>query len=210
MEGDAFLDNQENERYQSTIKRLLVSSQKLTTLFLKLAPTIDEFRNLDDQKRQDLRSLDDRVANLLDAIELGKMIVKSPRHLLGQSYSSMMVGHTMIEEYAGDNQESVTVICTDPHNDIIAKTKMFKGGEVECRLYLDRIFHYALLHNACGIILVHNHPSGDVAPSDCDEQFRNRVAKAGRLLGVPLLDFVIVGADCYFSWAEGKAALQIR
>lgn len=207
MKGGVFLSNS-NLQYELMVKQVFSPDGRLAAWFLQQAPTVDDFRNLDDQTKSRLGAHDRRVKKALMAIELGRLIVKSPRDLCGRAYSSMMVGQEMIEEYAGDNQESVMVLCTDPHNDILAKRKMFMGGSVECRLYVDHIFRFALLHNACGLILVHNHPSGDVAPSDCDEQFRSRVQKAGQLLGVRLLDFLIVGADHYFSWSEGMAAIN--
>lgn len=56
----------------------------------------------------------------------------------------------------------------------------------------------ALLCGAFGIILAHNHPSGDVSPSDLDMQIMTRIKAAGEMLSVPLLDFVICG-ECYYS-----------
>lgn len=203
-----FLNSQDITQYEALVEKAFAPNHALANWFLLQLPTVDAFRNLDDHEKQRLCQHDLRVAPVLAAINLGKLIVKSPRKLYGKAYSSMMVGHNMIEEYAGDDQESVMVIVTDPHNDIIAKKKMFMGGNIECRLYLNQIFRYALLHNACGLILVHNHPSGDVVPSDCDEQFHNRIQKAGKLIGVRLVDFLIVGADRYFSWSEGLAAIN--
>lgn len=208
MEGDAFLHNQNNSQYQSLIEQVFISNRDLANWFLTQVPTVDDFRNLDDQSKQRLRDHDPQISLVLSAIDLGRLIVKSPRQLCGKAYSSDMIGHAMIDAYAGDNQESVMVICTDPHNDIVAQQKMFMGGSIECRLYLDRIFRFALLHNACGLILVHNHPTGDVTPSECDEQFQKRAQRAGKLIGIHLLDFLIVGAGHYFSWSEGMAAMN--
>ncbi len=61
------------------------------------------------------------------------------------------------------------------------------------------IFKHAILVNAAGIILAHNHPSGDCAPSEEDTVITKRVKEAGELLGIPLKDHVIIG-DGYFSF----------
>lgn len=98
------------------------------------------------------------------------------------------------------------MICTDPHLKILAKRKIFIGGKSECSSYPDCIFRYALLHNASGIVLAHNHPTGEIDPSDQDELFLNRMRKAGRILGIPLVDFFIIGNDQYYSWLENKEA----
>ena len=63
------------------------------------------------------------------------------------------------------------------------------------------IFKHAILANAAGIILVHNHPSGDCIPSEEDEEMTRRISESGKLLGIPVRDHVIIG-DGYFSFHE--------
>ena len=55
------------------------------------------------------------------------------------------------------------------------------------------LFKHAILSNASGIVLVHNHPSGDVTPSVEDWQLTYRIMQAGALLGIELLDHIIIG-----------------
>ena len=64
------------------------------------------------------------------------------------------------------------------------------------------IYIEALRFRACGIILLHNHPSGDPAPSREDCLFTERVREAGSLVGVPLLDHIIIGDNSYVSLRE--------
>ena len=66
------------------------------------------------------------------------------------------------------------------------------------------IFKHAVLCNASGILLVHNHPSGDCEPSKADLDTTKRVRKAGEILGVDVFDHVIVGdeKDTYYSLRE--------
>ncbi len=65
------------------------------------------------------------------------------------------------------------------------------------------VFKAACLSNAAGLILVHNHPSGDPTPSGDDRALADRLRQAGELLGVQLLDFLIVtDTDRYFSFKE--------
>lgn len=65
------------------------------------------------------------------------------------------------------------------------------------------IFKHAILANAAGIILAHNHPSGDCTPSEEDTVMTERVKEAGKLLSIQLKDHVIIG-DGYFSFYEEK------
>ena len=68
------------------------------------------------------------------------------------------------------------------------------------------LFKSAILSNAANMILVHNHPSGNVMPSKEDTMLTDRILKLTDLLGIPLLDHVIVGGNnrCYFSFHEKK------
>ena len=64
------------------------------------------------------------------------------------------------------------------------------------------VFKAAVLANAAAILVLHNHPSGDPKPSEEDVKITARLAEAGGILGIPLLDHVVVAADGYTSFAE--------
>jgi DNA repair protein RadC len=64
------------------------------------------------------------------------------------------------------------------------------------------VFKAALLANAAGIIAAHVHPSGDPTPSADDLEVTGRLAAAGDILGVPVLDHIIIGDGRYFSFKE--------
>ncbi len=64
------------------------------------------------------------------------------------------------------------------------------------------VFAPAVRDSAAAIILVHNHPSGDPAPSREDRECTQRLAQAGKILGIRVLDHVILGRDDYFSFAD--------
>jgi len=63
-------------------------------------------------------------------------------------------------------------------------------------------FKPALLAGAAAIVVCHNHPSGDATPSAEDGEATRRLVKAGELLGVPVLDHVVIGADSHYSFRE--------
>ena len=64
------------------------------------------------------------------------------------------------------------------------------------------VFRAAIIENAASVILVHNHPSGNAKPSNEDRSVTKRIAAAGRLLGVKVLDHVIVAESGYYSFTE--------
>ena len=81
--------------------------------------------------------------------------------------------------------------------------KDISKGTVNASLVSPReLFIEALAKQAVSIILIHNHPSGDTTPSENDILLTKRVQEAGRLIGIELLDHIIIGNNCYMSFAE--------
>lgn len=95
------------------------------------------------------------------------------------------------------------------HNEIIHFQILFAGGTSECALYPDQILRIGIQNYASGMILAHNHPTGVPKPSEADKMFCQRIEAAGRLVGIPLLDFIIVGNTDYFSWRENELFLNV-
>ncbi len=78
------------------------------------------------------------------------------------------------------------------------------GSLTETVCHPREIFKLAILTNAHSIILAHNHPSGSPEPSNHDIKFTEHIKKAGKLLGIPLLDHIIVATEGYFSFKENN------
>lgn len=202
-----FLDYSANN-YQKLIQEYFTDTPELVQQILKLAPTAVEFRQLSTRELSFLKNQAPlTMEKFLGAVQIGQLITKSPRNLYGHAYSSTMVGKAFLNEYAGDQQESVTILCTDIHNEIIAKQRLFIGGQSQCSLFPDQIFRYAIKNCAAGVIVIHNHPSGCVEPSDNDLQMCRRIDQAGNTIGIHLLDFLIIGNERYYSWREEAADL---
>ena len=64
------------------------------------------------------------------------------------------------------------------------------------------VYKSALLSSAAAIVFVHNHPSGDTTPSAEDNEITCRLQQASEILGIRLLDHVIIGTDCHYSFAD--------
>jgi len=64
------------------------------------------------------------------------------------------------------------------------------------------IFQHALLCNASALILSHNHPSGNLNPSEADKSITKKISKAGKVLEIDVLDHVIITKNSYFSFAD--------
>jgi len=99
-------------------------------------------------------------------------------------------------------QEEFRIIMLNTKNKIIGQ-HMISRGTVNATLVSPReIFNPAIKAMATNIILVHNHPSGDPAPSKEDVSVTNTMMKAGNIVGIKVLDHVIIGKDKYCSMKE--------
>lgn len=196
------------DHYQKLVQAYFTDQPQLAAEMLEKVPTPADFRQLTSNELQYLKTNHPKeMSKLITAIQLGELIVKSPRNLYGHAYSSTLVGRNFVDECAGDSQESVTVLCTDVHNEIIARHQLFIGGRSQCCLYPDQIYRYALKNCASGVIIVHNHPTGGIEPSDNDMMMCQRLERAGNLIGIQLIDFLVVGHGNYYSWRENAEDL---
>lgn len=112
-----------------------------------------------------------------------------------------------VERLVGDElrlatEERLLVLCLDRRHRVIAKVTATVGSAAFTIVDAAQVYGIALRHGAAAVILVHNHPSGDPTPSQQDLEVTRRVAGAGRVLGVPLLDHVVVGAERVVSLAQ--------
>lgn len=64
------------------------------------------------------------------------------------------------------------------------------------------VFARAIAKNAASILIAHNHPSGDCAPSDADERITNRLRQAGGIIGIELVDHIVFTQMAYYSFKE--------
>ena len=117
---------------------------------------------------------------------------------------------SLVREFLGDApEEHLVMLAVDARNRVIGISEVSRGT-VSCSLVHPReTFRTAILLNAAGLLVSHNHPSGDCQPSPDDRDTTRRLAKAGEIIGIPLLDHVILGdpepqggAGKFFSFRE--------
>ena len=91
------------------------------------------------------------------------------------------------------DREQVIAILVDTKNGVVGVNVVSVGDLSSCVVHPREVFKAAILANAASIILAHNHPSGDPTPSPEDIAVTRRIAEAGQILGIELLDHIIVG-----------------
>lgn len=96
--------------------------------------------------------------------------------------------------------EQVLVLFLDNANRLVEKVVLSKGAEGQSSIIPKRICRMALLNYATGIIVVHNHPSGDLKPSESDKAVTDKIEAACKTLDIRFLDHIIITNEGYFSF----------
>ena len=114
---------------------------------------------------------------------------------IGDFLCDMFRAHKMTEEH-------IFLICVDPGLRPIGIFLAAHGTVNTCHFAVGDIFKKVLCCNASGFIMAHNHPSGNPSPSKDDIKITQDIVNAGKLMGIPLVDHVIVGDRLYYSLSE--------
>lgn len=112
---------------------------------------------------------------------------------------------TIIHEVVKIDDEAREVfgfLALDTKNKVIGVHPVFAGTLNESIVHPREVFKAAILNKAAGIILFHNHPSGDTEPSNADIDANRRMTDAGNILGIKVLDHIIMGDRRYLSFKE--------
>ncbi len=143
-----------------------------------------------------------KATTLVAALELGRRRREAEALKKEKITSSKDVAELLQPHLADLVHEEFWLILLNRANRIISKTAISKGGisgtVVDPRL----IFKQAIDHNASGIILSHNHPSGNTKPSEADIQLTKKLKEAGRTLDIDILDHIIIAGSSFFSFAD--------
>ena len=99
-------------------------------------------------------------------------------------------------------QEECKVILLNRANCVLGIYELSKGGTSGTIVDIKIVLGIALKCNASGIILVHNHPSGSLMPSEADRKITRRLKDACDLLDIPLIDHFIISRISFFSFAQ--------
>ena len=106
------------------------------------------------------------------------------------------------EENRIQMQEEVKLILLNRSNKVLGVYSLAMGGISGCVVDVRIILAVALKTLATGIILVHNHPSGNLKPSKEDIKITNQLKSSGDIIGITLLDHLIITKDDYFRFAD--------
>lgn len=111
--------------------------------------------------------------------------------------------HNILKRYFEDlPNEHFVALLLDTKNRVMAFSPVSVGSLNASMVHPRELFQRAILGNCASVILAHNHPSGDPSPSPEDLELTRKLAEAGKLLDIAVLDHIIVGDGCFVSLKE--------
>ncbi len=139
---------------------------------------------------------------ILAAIELGKRISFLSTGTLTKVRNPQDVAHFLLTHMKLYDREHFVVILLNTQNEVICAETIAIGGLARTPIHPREVFKGAIRHSASAVILAHNHPSGCCEPSEADIEVTAQLVKAGKLLGIGVLDHLIIGDGVYISMRE--------
>lgn len=141
-------------------------------------------------------------AQLKAAAELGRRALSETARETDALLSPAAVRDYLRLTLSGREHEVFFVVFLDAQNRVIAGVELFRGTLTQTSVHPREVVKAALAHNAAGVILAHNHPSGVAEPSQADQTLTETLKRALALVDVRVLDHFIVGRGAACSFAE--------
>ncbi len=173
------------------------SVQELAFEIIQLAGNITNFHNLTFNKLLMIKGM-----GKVKAFELGKRIYWEPDRKEIKIKSAQDVFENYQNLFVNVEQEQFYCLYLNNKNVVIERKLLFMGTINRSIVHPREIFKNAYLTSASGIICIHNHPSGDINPSDEDRRLTKALVDIGQFQSIPILDHVIIGKNSYYSFME--------
>jgi DNA repair protein RadC len=143
-----------------------------------------------------------KAISIIAGMELGRRRKDSEPVIKPRITCSRDIYDLMRPELLDEQVEYFYLILLNRSNQVMKKHMVSQGGTAGTVVDTKIVFKIALEHLAQSIILIHNHPSGNLTPSEQDKRLTIRLVKVGRELDLPVLDHVIFTDVGYFSFAD--------
>lgn len=202
-EGAQVLSNQE---LIAVILGTGTKQESVLQLSTRILHYFQGLRLLKDSTVTELKKIkgigDTKAVQLLAALELGSRVHKLQIEDRIVIRSPEDVSRFMMEEMRFLTQEHFVALYLNTKNHVIHKKTIFIGSLNASIVHPREIYKEAFRHSAASIICLHNHPSGDPAPSREDIEVTKRLVESGKVIGIELLDHIIIGDQKFTSLKE--------
>ncbi len=146
-----------------------------------------------------------KIAQLKAAFELGRRLLQGESDKSSQKpsfKSSIDVYKYYNPRFYGLKKEKFLCVMLDARNRVFKETVVSDGTLTSSPVHPREVFRYAIKEAAASVLFIHNHPSGDPAPSKDDISITERLVKTGGIVGIKVLDHIIIGDGNYLSLME--------
>ena len=209
---EKLITKEAKELSTSELLAILISSgtkeKSVIELSFELLNKVGKISNLEYVTLEELKKIkgigEAKAANILAAIELGKRIFlyKEDKIKLDTPEKIFLYSRYL---FHGKKQEHFYCFYVDAKKNLIHSKLLFKGTMNRSAVHPREILKEAYKMSASAIICVHNHPSGNVLPSQKDIEFTKDLVEIGRFQGIPVLDHLIVSEHKYYSFGENNS-----
>jgi DNA repair protein RadC len=143
-----------------------------------------------------------KAISIIAALELGRRRKDTERKDLIKITSSKTAYSNFISHFEDLNHEEFWILYLNRANKIISTEKLSMGSLTGTVVEIKSIFKKGIEKLASGIIIAHNHPSGNLQPSQQDIDLTKKIKETGKLMDITLLDHLIITDTHYFSFAD--------
>lgn len=143
-----------------------------------------------------------KAVTIMAAIELGRRLAyqeAEERVSLTEPEDGAML---LMPRLRYETNEHFLIVLLNSKNKVIAVEQVSEGSLNSSVVHPREVFAPAVVSHAAAIMVGHNHPSGDPAPSPEDRRLTESLNETGRIMGIPLLDHIIIGDGVYYSFRE--------
>jgi DNA repair protein RadC len=196
-----------NAELLAILLRMGMAGENAVRLAERMLKTLGGLAGLHRASVSDLKSIKGigkaKAAQLLAAVELGRRIAVAAPEERAVIRSAADAANLVMYQMAALEQEHLFVILLDTRNRVIgAPCEIYHGSLNTSLIRVGELFRDAIKVNAAGLIVAHNHPSGDPSPSPEDVAVTRAVVEAGQLLDIEVLDHLVIGRHRFVSLKE--------
>ena len=150
-----------------------------------------------------------QASALVAALALGRRLCSTPLKAGQRFANSRDLFLRYRAQFFTANREFFVSLHLNSKNQLIREVLVSVGSLSTSVVHPREVFSAAVRDSSAALIFIHNHPSGDPAPSREDRECTQRLCRAGKILGIRVLDHVILGHDDYFSFADAGQLLEL-
>ena len=179
------------------------NAKELASIILNSFKNINDLKNISINKLSKIDGIGiSKSCSLLAAIELGKRVYYEKEKTNIKLNNTTKIYEYFKDIFMGLEEENFYAVYLNTKSNLISYKLLFKGTINKSIVHPREIFKWAVLESAYYIIIMHNHPSGDISPSIEDKELTISLMNIGKTMGIPVMDHIIFGKDKYYSFYE--------